>query len=206
MRPKQRPVMRYHGGKWRLADWVISYFPSHHAYCEPFGGAASILFHKPRSTAEVYNDLDSEVVNVFRVLRDPDRGKELIRLLTLTPYAREEYLSTFDDETVDPIERARRMIIRAFMGYSSDAATRGHRTGFRAQCEVNRYQPASQDWVGIPEGLMHWIERLQGVIIENINAPGVYPEIRRPGNAALPGSALPAGNAIRQGQAIMLPA
>ena len=61
----------------------------HRVYIEPFGGAASVLLQKPRSYAEVYNDLDGEVVNLFRVTRDT--GEELQRVLALTPFAREEY-------------------------------------------------------------------------------------------------------------------
>jgi DNA adenine methylase len=69
--------MRYHGGKWMLAPWVIENMPPHRVYIEPFGGAASVLIRKKRSYAEIYNDLDGEVVNLFRVCRD--RGDELKR-------------------------------------------------------------------------------------------------------------------------------
>ena len=85
-----RPLLRYHGGKWLLAPWIISHFPAHRVYVEPFGGAASVLIRKERSYAEVYNDLDSEVVNLFRVLRaQPD---DLVHAIELTPFARDEFV------------------------------------------------------------------------------------------------------------------
>lgn len=67
----QRPALRYHGGKFRLAPWLLQFFPPHGCYVEPFGGAAGVLLRKPRVYAEVYNDLDGDIVNFFRVLRRP---------------------------------------------------------------------------------------------------------------------------------------
>ena len=91
-----RPVLRYFGGKFRLSDWVISHFPPHEVYVEPYGGAANILLGKEQAFLEVYNDLSQDVVNFFQVLRD--RPNELIRAIELTPYSRVEktlaYLST----------------------------------------------------------------------------------------------------------------
>ena len=68
-----RPVLRYHGGKWRLAPWILGFFPPHRVYVEPFGGAASVLMRKPRAYAEIYNDLDDvsqAVATLARILRD----------------------------------------------------------------------------------------------------------------------------------------
>ena len=84
-----RPVLRYHGGKFRLAPWIISHFPTHGIYVEPFGGGGSVLLRKEAVQEEVYNDLDGDVVNVFRVLRDKELAQALFEALTLTPYARE---------------------------------------------------------------------------------------------------------------------
>lgn len=96
---KMPPVMRYHGGKWRIADWVLSHFPpadAYDSYVESFSGAASVLMRKPRSQYEVYNDLDSDICNVFRVLRDPESADQLAQLLIMTPYARDEFYLTYD--------------------------------------------------------------------------------------------------------------
>jgi DNA adenine methylase len=163
-----RPVLRYHGGKWRLAEWIISHFPPHDTYVEAFGGGASVLLRKPRSHGEVYNDLDSEIVNVFRVLRNADQGKELERLLRLTPYSREEHRLSYKD-TDDPVEMARRTILRSFQGFSSASVTKVHKTGFRANASRNGTTPA-RDWSHYPAHISSFIERLQGVVIENRDA------------------------------------
>jgi DNA adenine methylase len=84
-----RPILKYYGGKFRLADWIISFFPEHLVYTECFGGAASVLLKKKPSKHEVYNDLNDEVVNLFRVVRDPETARKLRHMLKLTPYSRQ---------------------------------------------------------------------------------------------------------------------
>ena len=83
----KRPIVRYHGGKWKLAPWIIANMPQHRVYVEPFGGAASVLLRKPRAYAEIYNDLDGEIVNLFRVLRDATSAALLFAQVRLTPFA-----------------------------------------------------------------------------------------------------------------------
>lgn len=162
-----RPAARWYGGKWLLAPRIIPYFPDHRIYVEPFGGAASVLIRKTRAYAEVYNDLDDDVVNLFRVLRDPDTAVRLIELVRLTPFARTEFLGCYD-ETDDPVERARRLLIRSFMGFGSNAHASprgGHRsTGFRGNSNRRGTTPA-QDWA--PDALPALSERFRGVVIEN---------------------------------------
>lgn len=161
-----RPIMRYHGGKYRLAPWIISHFPTHKVYVEPFGGAGSVLLRKPRSHGEVYNDLDDEIVNVMRVLRNPELCAQLEHVLVLTPYSRAEFDLAFETvEDGDPVERARRALVRAEMGFGSAGATKGT-TGFRIDTQRN-YGTAMQVWARVPEGLARFCERLQGVLIEN---------------------------------------
>ena len=106
-----RPALRYHGGKFRLAPWVIKHFPPHQCYVEPFGGAASVLLLKPRAYAEVYNDLDADIVNFFAVLRDPAARARLVDACRLTPYARQEFEQAYEPNDC-AIERARRTAIR----------------------------------------------------------------------------------------------
>lgn len=159
-----RPVLRYHGGKWNLAPWIISHFPPHRIYVEPFGGAASVLLRKPRVYSEVYNDLYGEVVNLFRVLRNPAQARELIRLVALTPYSRQEFEEAYIADG-DPIEQARRTLVRSFLGFGAFSAA-GGRTGFRTG--FRRSGPAAaNDWRHYPPVLAEAVERLRGVTVEN---------------------------------------
>jgi len=172
-----RPLMRYHGGKWRLAEWLISHFPPHEVYVEPFGGAASVLLQKERSYSEVYNDLDSGIVNVFRVLQDPQMRESLMQKLYFTPYAREEFELAYVD-TDDMVESARRTIIRAQMGFGSGGATKGT-TGFRRDT-VRKYSTAMMNWTQYLDALPPIVERMIGVQIENRPALDVIRTNDRP--------------------------
>lgn len=163
----KHPVIRYHGGKFRLAPWVISHFPDHRCYVEPFGGAASVLMRKERSYAEVYNDLDSEVVNLFTVLRDAELNEKLQLACKLTPYSRDEFKLASKPAT-DPVEKARRMVVRACMGFGS-ASGLGGTSGFRSDSK-RKYALSSHLWAKYPENLSAVCQRLQGVIIENKTA------------------------------------
>lgn len=158
-----RPLLRWHGGKWRIAPWIIGHFPPHKTYVEPFGGAASVLLRKPRAYAEVYNDLDSEVVNLFRVLRS-EAAPALIRGVQLTPFAREEFDLAYEPSE-DPVERARRLVVRSFLGFGSTGANIDMRTGFRSNAYSSNTHPAA-DFAGMPAALVAIVERLRGVVIE----------------------------------------
>ena len=170
-----RPIIRYHGGKWKLAEWIISNLPPHRVYVEPFGGAASVLMRKNRSYCEVYNDLDGEVVNLFRVMRNPDTASRLRDMLELTPFAREEFAAAYSISS-DPIEQARLTIVKSFMGFGSAAVTARDNgkapTGFRANSNRSGTTPA-HDWRNYPSGIPFYIDRLQGVVIEHREASDV---------------------------------
>lgn len=169
-----RPALRWHGGKFLLAPRIMKFFPTHRCYTEAFGGAASVLLQKPRSHAEIYNDLDDQVVGLFRVLQDPAGSARLVELLKLTPFARREFEISYDF-TEDPIEAARRLVMRSYMGFGSNAhsGARGHRsTGFRANANRAGTTPA-QDWANFPDCLPPIIDRMRGVVIEHRDAAKV---------------------------------
>lgn len=167
-RPIKRPLLRWHGGKWKLAPWIIGHFPAHRVYVEPFGGAASVLLRKDRSYAEIYNDLDADVVKLFRVLRDITKAERLTELLRLTPFARAEfeasYLTTGDD-----VEDARNLVVRSFMGFGSNGHNARRKTGFRHNSNRSGTTPA-RDWQNYPEALPALIARLRGVVIDSRDA------------------------------------
>lgn len=103
----------WYGGKYSHLDWLLPLLPESHHYCEPFGGSAAVLLNRMPSPVETYNDVDGDVVVFFSVLREqPD---ELVRLLSLTPFSREEFYLSLQKEngTIDRIERARRFFVRA---------------------------------------------------------------------------------------------
>lgn len=158
------PALRYHGAKFRLAGWLMRFFPPHGCYVEPYGGAAGVLIRKPRVYAEVYNDLDGDIVNFFRVVRDPVLRADLIEACRLTPYAREEFELAYEP-TDDPIERARRTAVRAGMGFGSASATSSY-TGFRTDTR-RKYGTAQHTWAAYPDSIEAVGERFAGVLIEN---------------------------------------
>ncbi|WP_027188875.1 DNA adenine methylase [Desulfovibrio cuneatus] len=173
-----RPVLRYHGGKWRLAPWIISHFPQHIAYVEPFGGAASVLLRKQRLKTEIWNDLDGELYDLFALLRNKAQSKELVRLLELTPFSRADFTEAFQP-TERPMEKARRLIIRSFFGFSSKASLSEKQNGFR--CFRYTENSPAVDWAGYPIALQLIVERMRGVVIENEPALEVVRRYDRPG-------------------------
>lgn len=167
----KRPVLRYHGGKYFLAKWIISHFGPHKVYCEWFGGAGTVLMNKKRSTHEVYNDKWDNVVNLFRVLRDPEQAVKLKQAVLLTPFSRTEYNSVreIDFSTItDPVELARLTVFLAYAGFGSASANPDYSTSFRGTSNRSGSGPAHDfhGWVNSVDG---YCERLRGVCIENLD-------------------------------------
>lgn len=106
---KIRPPVKWHGGKYYMSHHIIKCFPPHKTYVEPYGGGASVLLNKIPANVEIYNDLNSRITRLFRVIRD--HGEEFQKRLSLTPYSNIEFdlaIVTHEDE----IEQARRDFVR----------------------------------------------------------------------------------------------
>ena len=157
----KRPLLDYFGGKWRIANKIIANFPEHKSYVEVFGGAASVLFKKQPSKNEIYNDINSEVFNLFKVLRDsPD---QLQHLLKLTPYSREEYKACRTSSS-NEIEQARRTIVKSWFGIGDSL---DNNTGFRVS--LSQGGSTTSPWVNYVDCLHAYSERLRSVILENLD-------------------------------------
>ena len=113
----------WYGGKYSHLDWLLPHLPPAEQYCEPFGGSAAVLLNREPAPVETYNDLDGEVVNFFRVLRDSPQ--ELSSSLILTPFARAELVAACREPNreISDLERARRFYVRARQTRSGLAQT-----------------------------------------------------------------------------------
>ena len=164
----------WYGGKFSHLDWLLPLLPGAHHYCEPFGGSGAVLLNRPPSPVETYNDLDGEVVNFFRVLRE--QRDELISMIGLTPFSREEYylaISGQDDE-ITPLERARRFFIRARQARTglAQTATLGRWANCKNTSRAGMSGVVSR-WLGSVESLPEIALRLLRVQIENRPATDV---------------------------------
>ena len=171
-------AFKYPGGKAKISSWVTSFFPRNRIYVEPFGGAAGVLLNKTPSPLEVYNDLNSDLVNFFSVLRDKEKAAELIRRLRLTPYAREEYYSFYPMPEGDDIERARALVVRAGMGIGPSGAISANFTGFAA--ETKKIKKNAKGFVNRVEKMSEIAERFRSVVIECRDALELIPRYDTP--------------------------
>jgi DNA adenine methylase len=152
------------GGKGLMVNKLLPLIPNHRTYVEVFGGGASLLFAKPVSRLEVYNDVDSGLVNFFRVLRDPDTFSELHRLVSLTPYSREEYSDCLNKVNEGSrVERAYRFYIVARMSFSGRF---GAGFGFSVSATFNSMAGAVSKYLSSIEGLPQIHKRLMRVQVE----------------------------------------
>lgn len=155
-----RPALRYFGGKWRIAPWIVSFFPAHECYVEAYAGGGSVLLRKKPSKLEVYNDLYEDLLNFFDVLRN--RPDALIRAISLTPYARAEYKRA-QTPARDRIERARRLYVWSWQGRGRAGIQ--EIGGWRNARTTKRGMTPVEDWTNLKH-LYQVAQRLQNVQFE----------------------------------------
>ena len=158
------PVLKYPGSKWRMADWVVSHMPEHGTYLEPFFGSGAIFFNKKPSKVETINDINGSVVNLFMVIRE--QPKELVRLIEWTPWSREEYYNSFETSN-DPLENARRFLVRTWQGRASDTSKK---TGWRHERQGKQGRNAGKIWCDLDKRIAITALRLKEAQIENQDA------------------------------------
>lgn len=161
-----KAIVKYPGSKWSIADWIISYFPEHHSYLEPFFGSGAVLFNKRRSNIETINDLDGSVVNLFKWIRDDP--EKLAHEIYYTPYARRVYDEAFSTVIDDSLKKAVNFCIRLNMGHGF--RTTGEKVGWKNDVKGREKAYAAMDWCSLPERIIQAAERLRGVQIENRSA------------------------------------
>lgn len=164
----------WYGGKFSHLDWLLPLLPETTHFCEPFGGSAAVLINRKPAPVETYNDLDGEVANFFRALRE--QKDALIEAIGLTPFSREEFELAISQPTrgISNLERARRFYIRARQvrtGLAQKASS-----GRWAHCKLTSragMAGAVSRWLGSVEDLPEIAQRLLRVQIENAPATEV---------------------------------
>lgn len=165
--PKKLLAFGWYGGKFSHLDWLLPNLPECFHYCEPFAGSGAVLLNRKPSPVETYNDIDGEVVNFFKVLRE--KKDMLIEQIALTPFSREEFgIACELNPNISNLERARRFYIRA----------RQVRTGLAQTATIGRWANCKNTsrsgmsgvisrWLGGIKQLEFISERLLRVQIEN---------------------------------------
>lgn len=162
-----RNVLKYPGSKWNIARQIVSFIPEHHSYVEPYFGSGAVLFNKPVSAIETINDLDSDVINLFRCIRKD--SERLARLIMTTPFSRQEYDSQFEESEralyISDFERAAGFLIRCWQGHGY--RTNGYKVGWKNDVQGREKMYALWNWYRLPEWIIDIAERLRKVQIEN---------------------------------------
>lgn len=159
--------IKYPGAKWSMAEWIVAKMPPHKVYLEPFFGSGAVFFNKPAVQYETINDIDDRVVNFFKVCRD--RPEDLARAVALTPWSRKEFEAVQEERagqripmTGDPVEDARRFVIRCSQGF-------GNKTADRVGWKNTKHSAGSSNprvWSALPDRIILVGERLKNAQIE----------------------------------------
>lgn len=150
-----------------MAEWIISFMPEHHTYVEPYFGSGAVFFNKKPSPIETINDLDNNVYNLFKIVREsPD---ELVRIVSATPFSRYEYDVTFETkEPTDELEKARRFLVQCWQGHGF--RTNGYKVGWKNDVQGRERAYALSNWYRLPKWILEATDRLKHAQIENRSA------------------------------------
>ncbi|MBR2048299.1 MAG: DNA adenine methylase [Oscillospiraceae bacterium] len=155
-------LLNYPGAKWGMAREIVALMPSHRSYLEPFFGSGAVLFNKPPSAIETVNDIDGDIVNFFRVLRE--QPEKLAEAISLTPYARDVFDDAHKNRGDNDFDRAYRFAIRSKMGHGFKTYSK---TGFKVDVWARERSYCVGGWNRLPGDLVEAACRLKDVQIEN---------------------------------------
>lgn len=164
-----KKVLKYPGSKWNIAKDLAELIPEHHSYVEPFFGSGAVLFNKVPSDIETVNDLDRNVINLFRCIRDD--SEKLARLVMATPFSRETYDDTYKLDVWEimmpdePYHKALKFLIQCWQGHGF--RTNGYKVGWKNDVQGRERMYALWNWYRLPEWIIEIAERLRTVQIEN---------------------------------------
>lgn len=163
-----RAVLKYPGSKWNIARQLVELIPEHHSYVEPFFGSGAVLFSKPPSDIETINDMDGDVVNLFRCIQQDSEC--LARLVMTIPFSREEYDGQFAVEDsrlvcIPDMRRAAGFLVKCWQGHGF--RTNGYKVGWKNDVQGRESMYALWNWYRLPEWIVDIAERLRKVQVEN---------------------------------------
>lgn len=163
---------RWYGGKYSHLNWILPLLPDERQYVEPYGGSGAVLLNREPAKVETFNDIDSDITNFFKVLREnPD---EFIEKIALTPYSREEYeeaVEKMEDDSLSKMEQARLFFVRA--GQVTNGLAQSATPGRWSYCITMSRRDMSgniSSYYGKLDKLDKIAERLRRVQIESIPA------------------------------------
>lgn len=172
-----KAVMKYPGSKWNIAGKLVELIPPHHSYVEPYFGSGAVLFNKQPSDIETVNDLDGNVVNLFRCIQQD--SERLARLVMTTPFSREVYDEQYAAGShAGKYLRAAGFLIRCWQGYG--CRTNGVKVGWKNDIRGRESMYALWSWYRLPDWIIGIAERLRKVQIENRPAPEVIEKFNYP--------------------------
>lgn len=158
-----KPVLKYPGSKWGIAKKIISYFPEHHSYLEPYFGSGACLFNKEPSAIETVNDLDNRVYLLFKMVRQ--QPEKIARMVAETPFCRQEYEQTFNQAPQTDMEIVRQFLVQCWQGHGF--RVNGHKVGWKNDVQGREAAYAVNNWNALPQWIMDAAQRLKQVQITN---------------------------------------